>query len=166
MRLRHVERGDRLPIRLLYGVIRAVSGYRAPDVVRTLKYRQHLFGQPHSAHTQVVLRGQYAIESRNFYTTSSCGVCGKASIDSVKVHSHHDVSADPMTIRAATLSTLPDKLRQAQRGFARTGGSHAAGVFTGSISGFSILATRTQGLRGPPGWIVRRREPQWSRSTT
>jgi FdhD protein len=79
---------------------------------------------------EVVLRRHYAIESRNFYTTSSCGVCGKASIDSVKVHSHHDVAADPVTVRAATLSALPDKLRQAQRGFARTGGSHAAGVFT------------------------------------
>ena len=60
MRLRRVDRGDRLPVRLLYGVIRAVSGFRAPDVVRTLKYRQHLFGQPHSAHTQAVMRGQSA----------------------------------------------------------------------------------------------------------
>jgi FdhD protein len=92
---------------------------------------------------EVVLRGQYAIESRNFYTTSSCGVCGKASIDSVKVHSHHDVSTDPMTIRAAILSTLPDKLRQAQRGFARTGGSHAAGVFT--ASGDLLLAREDVG---------------------
>jgi len=92
---------------------------------------------------EVVLRGQYAIESRNFYTTSSCGVCGKASIDSVKVHSHHDVSTDPMTIRAAILSTLPDKLRQVQRGFARTGGSHAAGVFT--ASGDLLLAREDVG---------------------
>lgn len=60
MRLRNVERGDRLPVRLLYGVIRAVSGFRAPDVVRTLKYRQDLFGRHHSAHTQVVMRGQSA----------------------------------------------------------------------------------------------------------
>jgi len=69
MRLRHVERGDRLLVRLLYGVIRAVSGYRAPDVVRTLKYRQHLFGQPHSAHTQVVMRGQseWSIAERELF---------------------------------------------------------------------------------------------------
>ena len=60
MRLRNVERGDRLPTRILYGVIRAVSGFRAPDVVRTLKYRQHLFGEHHTAHTHVVMRGQSA----------------------------------------------------------------------------------------------------------
>jgi FdhD protein len=92
---------------------------------------------------EVVLRQHYAIESRNFYTTSSCGVCGKASIDSVKVHSHHDVAADPVAVRAATLSTLPDKLRRAQRGFARTGGSHAAGIFT--ASGDLLLAREDVG---------------------
>jgi FdhD protein len=80
---------------------------------------------------------------RHFYTTSSCGVCGKASIDSVKVHSHHDVSADQMTVAATILSAMPDKLRQAQRGFSRTGGSHAAGVFT--ANGDLILAREDVG---------------------
>jgi FdhD protein len=67
---------------------------------------------------------------RNFYTTSSCGVCGKASIDSVRVHSGHDVAGDDFTVTPALLSTLPDKLKEAQRGFKRTGGTHAVGVFT------------------------------------
>lgn len=67
---------------------------------------------------------------RNFYTTSSCGVCGKASIDMIRTRSRYDVSADPLTIAAATVSTLPQRLRQGQRGFARTGGLHAAGLFT------------------------------------
>ncbi len=69
-------------------------------------------------------------EARNFYTTSSCGVCGKASIDSVRVHSHHDVAADPTKVDVEVLKSLPDKLREAQKGFSRTGGSHASGVFT------------------------------------
>jgi hypothetical protein len=57
MRLTNVLRGDRLSVKGLYGLIRAVSGFRAPDVVRTLQYRRHLFGAPHSAHTQIVMRG-------------------------------------------------------------------------------------------------------------
>jgi FdhD protein len=68
--------------------------------------------------------------SRNFYTTSSCGVCGKASIDAVRTRSRFDVADDPLTVPAATLARLPDTLRAAQRTFDRTGGLHAAGLFT------------------------------------
>ena len=57
MRLRNVERGDSLSSRLFYAVVRLFSGFRAPDVVRTLRYRRHLFGAPHSVHTQAVMRG-------------------------------------------------------------------------------------------------------------
>jgi FdhD protein len=68
--------------------------------------------------------------SRNFYTTSSCGVCGKASIDAVRTRSQYDVAGDPLVVAARTLTELPDKLRAAQRTFDRTGGLHAAGLFT------------------------------------
>jgi len=68
--------------------------------------------------------------SRNFYTTSSCGVCGKASIDAIKTRSQFDVAADPAVIPAQVLVELPDRLRAAQRTFDRTGGLHAAGLFT------------------------------------
>ena len=68
--------------------------------------------------------------SRNFYTTSSCGVCGKASIDAVRTRSQFDVRADPLVVPARTLAGLPQKLRAAQRTFDRTGGLHAAGLFT------------------------------------
>jgi FdhD protein len=67
--------------------------------------------------------------SRNFYTTSSCGVCGKASIDAVRTRSLFDVSADDFVITAGLLVELPAKLRLAQRTFDRTGGLHAAGLF-------------------------------------
>jgi FdhD protein len=66
--------------------------------------------------------------SRAFYTTSSCGVCGKASIDAVRLRSRFDVSADRTPVTAALLAGLPDRLRTAQRTFARTGGLHAAGL--------------------------------------
>ncbi|GAB3470313.1 formate dehydrogenase accessory sulfurtransferase FdhD [Actinophytocola sediminis] len=67
---------------------------------------------------------------RNFYTTSSCGVCGKASLDAVRLATRHSPSADPLRVAAAVLGTLPDVLRGHQRVFDRTGGLHAAGLFT------------------------------------
>jgi FdhD protein len=77
--------------------------------------------------------------SRNFYTTSSCGVCGKASIDAIKVRSPHDVSTDPLRVSARVLAELPGRLRAAQRTFDRTGGLHAAGLFT---AGGELLVLR------------------------
>jgi FdhD protein len=68
--------------------------------------------------------------TRNFYTTSSCGVCGKASIDAVRTRSRFDVHPDESTVDAETLAALPDLLRAAQATFERTGGLHAAGLFT------------------------------------
>jgi FdhD protein len=71
-----------------------------------------------------------ASAARAFYTTSSCGVCGKASIDAVTVRSRFEPRTDQVEITAATLSELPAKLRDAQRVFDSTGGLHAAGLFT------------------------------------
>ena len=56
--------------------------------------------------------------TRNFYTTSSCGVCGKASIDAVRIKSAYDVDADATTVEATMLAELPDRLRDAQTTFA------------------------------------------------
>ena len=57
MRLSNVERGDSLRSKLIFGAVRTMSGYRLPDVVRTLMYRRPFFGEAHSAHTQAVMRG-------------------------------------------------------------------------------------------------------------
>ncbi len=64
---------------------------------------------------------------RNFYATSSCGVCGKASIDAVR-QAAQPVGDGPV-VGADVILALPDVLRQAQRVFDRTGGLHAAGLF-------------------------------------
>ncbi len=67
---------------------------------------------------------------RAFYTTSSCGLCGKASLDAVRTSAAFSVADDPLVVDAGVLALLPDRLREAQRVFDRTGGLHAAGLFT------------------------------------
>ncbi len=68
---------------------------------------------------------------RNFYTTSSCGVCGKASLEAVRDHGCESV-ADGFQVQSDLLPELPDKLLGEQAVFARTGGLHGAATFDGS----------------------------------
>jgi FdhD protein len=65
---------------------------------------------------------------RNFFATSSCGICGKAALEDVQVRCA-PVGPGPQ-LSSAVLATLPDVLRSNQRVFERTGGLHAAGLFT------------------------------------
>jgi len=65
---------------------------------------------------------------RNFYATSSCGICGKAALDDVEVRCA-PVAPGPQ-VRHEVVTALPGKLRAGQRIFERTGGLHAAGLFT------------------------------------
>ncbi|ADP82761.1 formate dehydrogenase family accessory protein FdhD [Pseudofrankia inefficax] len=69
-----------------------------------------------------------AAAARSFYMTSSCGLCGKASIEAIRLRSRYAVADDPLRIEAATLAGLPAALRRAQRLFATTGGLHAAAL--------------------------------------
>ncbi|CAN5639747.1 formate dehydrogenase accessory sulfurtransferase FdhD [soil metagenome] len=71
---------------------------------------------------------------RNFYTTSSCGVCGKASIDAIKTVSAFKHLKSNATISAETLCRLPQLLREQQQTFDRTGGLHAAALFSQDAS--------------------------------
>jgi FdhD protein len=66
---------------------------------------------------------------RHFYTSSSCGVCGKTSLAAVAVHSQFDVRATPFKIERSVLRALPTKLVAEQAVFERTGGLHASGLF-------------------------------------
>lgn len=67
---------------------------------------------------------------RRFYATSSCGVCGKGALEEVEVIAP-PVAAGPEVSREL-LASLPDRLREAQPAFARTGGLHATGLFDDS----------------------------------
>jgi FdhD protein len=69
---------------------------------------------------------------RGFMTTSACGVCGKTSIDDIRLLPRTPLSADGSVFDPGVLVTLPDRLREAQRVFSATGGLHAAGLFTAS----------------------------------
>ena len=63
---------------------------------------------------------------RHFYATSSCGVCGKTSIDALRVSTS---PVQPITVSPGVINALPETLRAAQTAFAATGGIHGAGLF-------------------------------------
>jgi FdhD protein len=69
---------------------------------------------------------------RNFYMTSSCGVCGKASIDAVAVQGRYDLGAVDFKMSGEALGGLPEALKTQQAVFEQTGGLHASGLFDGA----------------------------------
>jgi FdhD protein len=66
---------------------------------------------------------------RHFYTTSSCGVCGKASLEAVAVHGRYKIAASGFAINSSVLGSLPNQLLSSQSVFGKTGGIHASGLF-------------------------------------
>jgi FdhD protein len=72
---------------------------------------------------------------RHFYTSSSCGVCGKASLEAVAVQGRFDIAANVFAVARDVLGGLPEALRSDQAVFEQTGGLHASGLFdaTGKI---------------------------------
>jgi FdhD protein len=112
---------------LTEGVIHGHAGVAgvgyAPDALPERQYNV----------AEVTLRPGVAFDparlARNFYTTSSCGVCGKASLDALYFQGYRPLVGNDLRISDAVLRTLPDRLRQAQELFATTGGLHAAGLF-------------------------------------
>jgi FdhD protein len=95
--------------------------------------------------------------NRNFLTTSACGVCGKDSIEAIRVRSAFDVAADPVRVSPAVLAALPDRLREAQRVFSSTGGLHAAGLFTsdGTLLVLREDVGRHNAVDKVAGWALR-----------
>jgi FdhD protein len=95
---------------------------------------------------------------RSFYTTSSCGLCGKASIDAVRTQSAYDVRDDGLRIDAALLTTFPARLRTEQAVFDKTGGLHAAALFDG-LSGEMLVIREDVGRHNAVdkviGWALK-----------
>jgi len=83
-------------------------------------------------HALVFLKGDLVLDKqrlqRNVYSASSCGICGKASIESITCDVEQRLT--PIDVGDEVLLGAPDKLRDAQEMFAQSGGIHAAGLFT------------------------------------
>ena len=95
--------------------------------------------------------------ARSFFTTSSCGLCGKASIDAVRTRSAFSVADDALRVSAGTLSAMPETLRAAQKVFDKTGGLHAAGLFAadGSLVCLREDVGRHNAVDKVIGWAAR-----------
>lgn len=76
---------------------------------------------------------------RAFYTTSACGLCGKASIDAVRTKSAYTVDQDPLRVPEEMLTSFPERLRAEQTVFDQTGGLHAAALFDGESGKLLVL---------------------------
>lgn len=104
-----------------------------PRQVRSLRYCVAVDeDQHHNVLTVDLAAGVVAPSAgaaRRFLTTSSCGLCGKASIDQVRARSCYSVQEDPLVVSSETLASLPGQLASRQVVFGRTGGLHAAGLF-------------------------------------
>jgi FdhD protein len=94
---------------------------------------------------------------RTTWASSACGVCGAASLDSVRVASAYDVAADDLVMDGALLASLPDRLRESQPVFDRTGGLHAAGLFTRSADLLCVREDvgRHNAVDKVVGWALR-----------
>jgi len=95
---------------------------------------------------------------RSFLTTSSCGLCGKASIDAVRTRSAWDIRDDAAGVDPALLITFPEKLRAAQAVFEKTGGLHGAALFDGA-TGEMLVAREDVGRHNAVdkviGWALK-----------
>lgn len=100
--------------------------------------------------------------TRNFYTTSSCGICGKASLEAVRLASRYDPGDDPVRVTAAALTAMPDQLRAAQDVFATTGGLHAAALFDFTDGGTMRVVREDVGRHNAVdkviGWALENRQ--------
>jgi FdhD protein len=95
---------------------------------------------------------------RNFYMTSSCGVCGKSSIDAVRTLSAFPVAQDHLCITPEFLVALPGRLRAGQEVFEKTGGLHAAALFDGVTGELMVLREdvgRHNAVDKVVGWAVK-----------
>ncbi len=106
--------------------------HQAEDIASVGYGRAHLQGPSENVVDVVLARGvpyDPAIAERNFYTTSSCGVCGKASLEAIRVRGVRPAPEGVPQVAAEVIPQIPVRLRTAQHLFSVTGGLHGAGRF-------------------------------------
>jgi FdhD protein len=122
---------------LAVGLLATEGVIRGPGDLREAPARSP--GPPGRANVvRIGLRDHVAVDlrrlERNFYTNSSCGVCGKASIEALRLQSPWPPlpEGSPPRVSASLLLRLPERVRAAQEVFETTGGLHASALFDGS----------------------------------
>ena len=107
-----------------------------------------------NVHLRPQLQRDLGSIERNFFTTSACGVCGKAGLDQLATKASRVDSS--LSVTAETVRSLPGKLRSSQGVFERTGGLHAAGLFdpNGELLGLREDVGRHNALDKLLGWAL------------
>jgi FdhD protein len=103
-------------------------------IIKNVSQVQNVIGGLLEENTVLVALNDFEVpvlssSERNFYTTSSCGVCGKASIDAIKTISAYSGQNDPITVNSHIFSGLVEELEKQQTIFESTGGLHASALF-------------------------------------
>ena len=123
---------------------------------------RYCVGGPAEQHYNIVtvaLRAGVSFDAdrlkRNFYTTSSCGICGKASLEALAMNEPPPIPAGP-NVGSDTLTQLPERLRESQKIFEKTGGLHAAGLFEpdGTLIASREDVGRHNAVDKLVGWMV------------
>jgi len=130
---------------LALGFLLTEGALARTDQVVAVDHKREANGEAICNVVQVSLAPETAFDaakfSRHVFTSSSCGICGRIAIERVRAGAIGQPTGGP--IAAATLLTLPEKLREAQRVFAATGGLHASALF--DLDGRFLLAREDVG---------------------
>ncbi|MDD9208111.1 formate dehydrogenase accessory sulfurtransferase FdhD [Georgenia sp. 10Sc9-8] len=120
---------------LALGFLLSEGVLRSPDQVATVGYGPGVEADGTRSYNVVEVTLAAGVPApdlsleRRVYTSSSCGICGTSSIEAVRKTTRYDVADDDLRVPLAEVLSLPDRLRERQGVFDRTGGVHAAALF-------------------------------------